>query len=150
MRKALLKVLPAAMLAATFVAAIPAQAQQKLERPPGYDPARIPGIRSAGPNYQIANPVRSDGFMRIYVVKTKLGDSAVIGDALMRQRIIEMAALAELNRISNSDTFNKSLVDAGLSPIKYAAARSCDPAGQKRSATRSPASARCSARLAPA
>ena len=122
MRKALLKVLPAAMLAATFVAAIPAQAQQKLERPPGYDPARIPGIRAAGPNYQIANPVRSDGFMRIYVVKTKLGDSAVIGDALMRQRIVEMGALAELEKISNSEAFNKSLLDAGLSPIKYAGA----------------------------
>jgi len=121
-RKALLKVLPAAMLAATFVAAIPAQAQQKLERPPGYDPARIPGIRAAGPNYQIANPVRSDGFMRIYVVKTKLGDSAVIGDALMRQRIVEMGALAELEKISNSEAFNKSLLDAGLSPIKYAGA----------------------------
>ena len=122
MRKALLKVLPAAVLAATFVAAIPAQAQQKVERPTSYDPTRIPGIRATGENYRIANPVNSDGFMRIYVVKTKLGDSAVIGDALMRQRIVEMAALAELEKISNSEAFNKSLLDAGLSPIKYAGA----------------------------
>ncbi len=122
MRKAFLKALPAAMLAVTFAATVPAQAQQKLERPPSYDPARIPGIRATGENYRIANPVNSDGFMRIYVVKTKLGDSAVIGDALMRQRVVEMGALAELEKISNSDTFNKSLLEAGLSPIKYAGA----------------------------
>lgn len=122
MRKAFLKTLPAAMVATVLAATAPAQAQQKLERAPAFDPAKIPGIRAVGGNYRIATPVGSDGFMRIYVVKAKQGDSTVIGDALMRQRTVEMAALAELEKISKSETFQKSLVEAGLSPIKYAGA----------------------------
>lgn len=113
------KFLFAAAIALAFAVAAPAQAQN-VERPPSFDPARIPGIKPTGENYTIAKPVGSDGFMRIYIVKTPLGDNAVIGDALMRQRVVEMAALAELNRISNSETFNKSLIDAGVAPIKYA------------------------------
>jgi hypothetical protein len=109
----------AAIISAAFAMAAPAQAQN-IERPPSFDPARIPGIKATGSNYTIAKPVGSDGFMRIYVVKTRLGDNAVIGDALMRQRMVEMAALAELTRISNSDSFNKALVDAGVAPIKFA------------------------------
>ena len=114
-----LKLSFAALTCAAFAMAAPAQAQN-VERPPSFDPTRIPGIKPSGENYTIARPVGSDGFMRIYIVKTAQGDNAVIGDALMRQRMVEMAALAELNRVSNSDTFNKSLVDAGVAPIKYA------------------------------
>jgi len=93
---------------------------QSFERAPSYDPARIPGIKASGENYVIANPVTSDGFMRMYVLKTNRGDFTVIGDALMHARMVELGALAELERVSNSDSFNKALVDAGLSPVKYA------------------------------
>ncbi len=121
MHKKVLKALSAAAIAALCAtgAAIPAFAQN-VERPPSFDPARIAGIKAVGENYRIANPVGSDGFMRLYVVKAQAGDITVIGDALMRTRMVELGALAELNRISASDSFNKSLVDAGLSPIRYA------------------------------
>ncbi len=93
---------------------------QGFERPPSFDPARIAGIRATGPNYTIAKPVASDGFMRVYTLRTPYGDFTVIGDALMRMRMVEMAAMAELERVSNSESFNKAMVEAGLSPIKYA------------------------------
>lgn len=93
---------------------------QGFERPTSFDPARISGIKAGGPNFVINKPVISDGFMRIYALKTSYGDFTVIGDALMRARIVELAALTELDRISESESFNKSLADAGLAPIKFA------------------------------
>ena len=120
MRNPALKKLSLAALACAALTTAAYAQSPAVERPPSFDPGKIPGIKPMGENYTVARPVGSDGFMRIYVVKTPLGDNAVIGDALMRQRMIEMGALAELNRISNSDTFNKSLVDAGVAPIKFA------------------------------
>jgi len=105
----------------------PGALAQNVERPPAFDPGHIPGIKASGPNYRIANPVTSDGFMRIYTVKTKYGDSVVIGDALMSQRIVELNALDELDRVSNSESFRNALVEAGLSPIKYAGALVTNP-----------------------
>jgi hypothetical protein len=110
------------LVAATIAlaASISALNAQGFERAPTFDPARIPGIRASGANYTIANPVTSDGFMRIYTLRTSYGDFTVIGDALMRTRMVELAALAELERVSQSDSFNKALVEAGVAPIKYA------------------------------
>lgn len=93
---------------------------QNLERPPSFDPARIAGIVPVAEIYTIAKPVQSDGFMRIYSVKSSYGDFVVISDQLMRVRQVELAALAALQRVSSSEQFNKALVDAGLSPVKYA------------------------------
>jgi hypothetical protein len=111
-------------VAATIAAAIAASPStvraQGFERPPSYDPGRIAGIKARGENYTIASPVGSDGFMRIYTLKTKYGDFTAIGDALARTRVTELGALAELERLSESDSFNKALIEAGVSPIKYA------------------------------
>ena len=120
MRKSVLKAFSVAALAAIVAPPLAPALAQNVERAPSFDPARIPGIKATGENYRIANPVTSDGFMRLYVVKATPGDVTVIGDALMRTRTVELGALAELNRVSSSDSFNKSLVDAGLSPIRYA------------------------------
>ncbi|MGE3147706.1 MAG: hypothetical protein AB7K04_01430 [Pseudorhodoplanes sp.] len=93
---------------------------RQIESAPSFDASKIPGIKPVGENYAIANPVRSDGFLRIYLLRTPYGEFAVHGDDMMRMRINEMAALAQLEKISNSDSFSKALVQAGLSPVKYA------------------------------
>jgi hypothetical protein len=111
------------MFAATAIAFAASTATlhaQGFERATSFDPARIPGIKVSGPNFVVNNPVTSDGFMRIYVLKTSYGDFTVIGDALMRTRLVELAALVELDRLTDSESFNKSLTEAGLAPIKYA------------------------------
>jgi hypothetical protein len=90
------------------------------EAAPNFDPVKIPGIRASGPNYSIANPVRSDGFLRVYQVKSTYGDFTVNGDAFMQMRMIELAAVNELDKINNSDAFNRALAEAGLRPIKFA------------------------------
>ena len=81
---------------------------------------RIPGIRAAGPNYNILSPVRSDGFLRIYTVRSPYGDFTVVSDAMMQRRTRELAAIIELDKLTESDSFNKALGEAGLAPVKFA------------------------------
>jgi hypothetical protein len=109
----------AAGLVLTGLAAADARAQT-VERAPVYDAARIAGIVPDGENYTIAKQVHSDGFMRIYEVKSPYGAYTVISDQLMRVRQVEFAALASLEKVSGSDQFQKALLEAGLSPVKYA------------------------------
>jgi len=90
------------------------------EPAPTFDPARIPGIQAKGPNYSIAAPVRSDGFLRLYGVRSPYGDFGVTSDAMMQVRQRELAAILELDKVNTSDAFNKALVEAGVAPIKFA------------------------------
>ena len=98
-------------LAAGMLLAIPAGATE-VERPATLAPSKIPGIRAAGPNYSILSPVRSDGFLRIYSVRSSYGDFTVVSDAMMQRRIRELAAIIELDKLTESDSFNKALGSA--------------------------------------
>jgi hypothetical protein len=90
------------------------------ERPRSFQANLIPGIAAGGQNYTIKNPVTSDGFMRIYVFTTPWGEFSAIGDGMMRQRQRELAALGQLQQVTESDSFNRALAEAGISPIKFA------------------------------
>ena len=109
--------------------ALPAESgAQPVERPPSFDIARIAGIRSAGENYAIQNPVRSDGLLRIYQLTTPYGDFTVRGDHLLRMRLNELGALWQLEKISGSQAFGKALAEAGLSPLKFTGQFIANPA----------------------
>lgn len=92
----------------------------EIENPPVFEAAKIPGVRPAGVNYSIVNPVRSDGFLRIYLLKTPYGDVPVTSDAMLHARLRELAAIDQLDKVSQSDAFNRALGEAGLAPVKYA------------------------------
>lgn len=94
-------------------------AMAQFENAPSFDVARIPGVKPTGENYQIRNPVQSDGLLRAYRLNTSYGPLPVRGDGMLRMRLTELAALARLERISNSEAFGKALAEAGLSPLKY-------------------------------
>src|SRR5262245_48802848 len=85
------------------------------ERPPTFAADKIRGIKAVGSNYTINNPVRSEGLFRIYTLSTPHGEFTVQGDLMMRMRIVELAALEELERLSQSEQFSKAMVNAGLS-----------------------------------
>jgi hypothetical protein len=115
---------------ALLVLIVPAGANaQKFEAPPSYNAAQIRGIDRVGENYTIKTPVRSDGLMRNYVLTTPYGELTVAGDAMLRMRLTELHALALLEKVSNSDTFAKSLVQAGLNPLKYTGKLITNPLG---------------------
>ncbi len=91
-----------AALAASVVLS-DATSAAEIERPASFNPANIPGIRASGPNYNIANPVRSDGFLRIYTVRSSYGDFTMVSDAMMQRRIRELNAILELDKLTESD-----------------------------------------------
>ncbi len=106
-------------LAAAICLAAPAGAAE-VERPATFAPNKIPGIRASGPNYNILSPVRSDGFLRVYTVRSNYGDFTVVSDAMMQRRIRELNAILELDKLTESDSFNRALGEAGLAPVKFA------------------------------
>lgn len=118
-----------AVLAAPAAFAAYAAYAADFEKPRSFQANLIPGISASGQNYTIKSPVASDGFMRIYVFTTPWGEFSAIGDGLMRTRQFELAALRELEKVTNSDSFNRALAEAGMSPIKFAGELIVNPLG---------------------
>lgn len=112
------------------VCAAPAQ---PFEAPPSFNAAQIRGVDRVGPNYTILTPVRSDGLIRHYLLATPYGDVAVPGDAMLHMRLNELVALSLLEKVSGSDAFGKSLVQAGLNPLKYTGRLITNPIGTVQS-----------------
>ncbi len=106
-----------------------AASAQAYEKPPSFNAAQIPGIKRVGPNYTIRNPVRSDGILRVYVLATPYGDITVNGDEMLRMRINELNALAQLEKVSTSESFGRALAEAGISPLKFTAQLIVNPIG---------------------
>ena len=102
---------------------------QSYEKPPSFNAAQIRGIKRVGTNYTIQTPVRSDGLLRIYVLTTPYGKLEVEGDEMMRMRQNELYALAQLEKVSNSESFGRALAEAGLSPLKFTGNLITNPIG---------------------
>jgi hypothetical protein len=100
---------------------------QPFERAPTFAIEKIPGFWPSGDNYSIKNPVMSDGLLRVYTLTTSYGEFTVHGDQMLRMRINELAALYELEKIANSESYGKALLDAGLSPFRYTGRLITDP-----------------------
>jgi hypothetical protein len=115
-----------ATLFAVTMAPEPALAQP-FEQAPTFAIERIRGFWPTGDNYSIKNPVLSDGLLRIYTLTTPYGEFTAHGDQMLRMRINELAALYELEKIANSESYGKALLDAGLSPFRYTGRLIADP-----------------------
>lgn len=103
-------------------------AAQPYERPPSFEISKIRGFWESGDNYAIKHRVGSDGLLRVYTVETPYGEFVIHGDQMLRMRLNELGALFQLEKISNSESYAKALVDAGLSPLKYTGRFIADPA----------------------
>ncbi|HWK94923.1 MAG TPA: hypothetical protein VNR39_05835 [Pseudolabrys sp.] len=115
-----IRLAPAASVLALAAISLTAVAlAQSYEAPPSYDAAKIKGIVPAGDNYTVRSPVRSDGLLRVYDIDTPYGETVAPGDQMARMRITELRALAELEKVSSSNTFVTALANAGLNPLKY-------------------------------
>jgi hypothetical protein len=100
-----------------------------LEIPQEASAATYLGALTKGNNYRVAAKVRGDGNMRIFVVDTNYGKFQVEGVELTRVFIQELKALDALEKISQSDTFAKSLGHAATAPIRYGANLIVNPVG---------------------
>ena len=87
-----------------FSLAIP-HAALAFEAPPTAPAEAVLGAEATGPNYRIDPDVRSDGLLRLFVLRTRYGAFDVDGEDLMRERIRELQALRKLQAMSSRTSF---------------------------------------------
>lgn len=106
-------------------AACPSAAQ--VETVPVFSAQRVLGAAAKGANYRVQDPVTTDGLLRIYTLETRYGTYTVYGDAMLLQRRRELAALATLEKQSQTKAFTNAMVRAGTAPIEFAGDLLTDP-----------------------
>jgi len=82
-----------------------------------------------GPHYQLGPIVSTFAFMNHYTVTSDYGPFTAPSDARLRRLIREIAAIAELQKIHQSDAFAKATVEAGKGVVKGAQHLIEDPVG---------------------
>ncbi len=70
-----------------------------------------------GPQHRVADEVDSDGFLHLFVVESDFGRFEVAGDAMLRQRIGEIGALAALRAAQGDPDFAVALARAEERPF---------------------------------
>jgi len=103
------------------------------ETPPEQDPRSVLGKLASGPGYGVQTPVRSDGFLRIYDLKTDFGQEHVVGDGLLKLRIHEIAAFNALRSLESQQSFVDGLKKAAKRPAEFVESTVTDPLGTARS-----------------
>ena len=74
---------------------------QRFETPIAQPPAAsLPPEQVSGPDFQVQDPVPSDGLMHRYVVHSRFGDFPAYGPQALRTRLQEVAALATIEKTS--------------------------------------------------
>ena len=97
------------------------------ETPPTARAEAVLGAEATGPNYRVDPEVRSDGLLRLFILRTRYGVFDVDGDDLMRQRINELHALRKLQAMSESDVFLKAAGTAAQAPLVFGQDLIADP-----------------------
>jgi len=89
----------------------------------------VPPALLRGPHYQLGPTVRTFAFMNQYSVTSDYGPFSPPSDARLRRLIREIAAIAELQKIHQSDAFAKATVEAGKGVVQGAQHLINDPVG---------------------
>lgn len=106
-----------AVFAATFMCSATMEAGA-IETPPNADASAVVGAVVRGANYEIDNPVRSDGLLQLFTVKSNYGRFTVAGRELLNRRLNELAALTNLEKLNQTDLFAQSLAKSAASPVR--------------------------------
>jgi hypothetical protein len=80
----------------------------------------VPSALLAGPHYRVRPTVRTFAFMNQYSVTSDYGAFTASSDARLRRLIREITAIAELDKIHQSDAFAKATVEAGKGVVQGA------------------------------
>ncbi len=99
-----------------------------LEAPKPEAAQKFLGAAVTGPNYKVTPVARSDGIMRIFEVETPYGQFQFDGVEFTRMRLRELAAVAALEKMSQSEVFVTALGRAAVAPIQFGANFITNPA----------------------
>jgi hypothetical protein len=103
-------------------------AQEEYEYGTTYKTADLlPANIIAGPQYRIADKVQSDGFMFTYTVESDYGRFRATGDYALQKLLNEIQVIAQLEEISRTEAFAKSIVHAAKSPLRFGEGLITDP-----------------------
>jgi len=88
------------------------------EEPPRWAAREVlPESLRIGPHHLVTDPVTSDGFLHVFVIASDFGRYQLASDALLRQRLGEIAALAALEEAKRSTAFAPALARAAERPF---------------------------------
>jgi hypothetical protein len=88
------------------------------EEPPRYLAREVLSeAQRVGPHHRVTDPVTSDGFLHVFVVASEFGRFEVAGDAMLRQRLGEIAALGALAGATRNTAFAPALARAAERPF---------------------------------
>jgi hypothetical protein len=71
-----------------------------------------------GPNYQIEQKVKNDGFINTYRLTTDYGPLKVEGTSLLVKRTNELKALSHMEEVEQTDTFAEALKSGATAPLR--------------------------------
>jgi len=83
--------------------------------------AILPAEVVRGTNYEIEDPVPSDGYTFTFSVNSTFGTFPAEGETQLAIRLKEIAAITELKKITSSEAFAKAAGNAALNPIQSTA-----------------------------
>lgn len=89
----------------------------------------IPAELRSGPGFIVENPVSTDGYFGIYLLRTHHGVFECHGKEMLAIRIDELRAIAEVDAIHKGDAFLKAAGGAVAKPIEATAKLVRDPKG---------------------
>ena len=120
------------LAAATLLPAATGLAQAK--DPAGFEAApALPGATLArealfsGPLHKVAQPVRVEGHLGLFVIESKFGKFHVRGSELLAMRVHELGAIAELQKVQSDSAFKDALAKSAAGMASFAADAVADP-----------------------
>jgi len=78
----------------------------------------LPDELLKGAHHSVESAVRSDGYLNYYTIKSDYGEFDAISTAMLKTRVGEIDALAELEDLSKTEVFISAAADAGVGQLK--------------------------------
>jgi hypothetical protein len=101
----------------------------EIEDPSTTSAAAVLGAELRGPNYEIEDAVRSDGFLYIFSLNTTYGRYQVEGRDMLKLRLRELGAVAALEKMNKSQAYVDAAAKAAMKPAKLAEGLVTNPIG---------------------
>ncbi len=93
----------------------PLFAREEFEKPPTLKASEILAPQLLrGEHHAVEEAVENDGYLNFYRISSDFGDFEAQGTMMLRIRVKEIQALAQLDRLSNTEVFLDAAKDAGI------------------------------------
>lgn len=80
--------------------------------------AILPADQVSGPHFSVDERVESDGYLNYYTIRSDYGVFEAVSNAMLRVRLREIHALAQIDELSGTEVFITAAADAGLDQLK--------------------------------